>query len=307
MPIIIPKEIPAYSTMLNEKIFVMTEARAIGQDIRPIEIAILNLMPTKIETETQLIRLLSNSPLQINLTLLKAATHESKNTSQSHLDKFYKNFDKIKNQNFDGMIITGAPVETLDFEKVDYWEELKQIMEFADKNVTSAMFLCWGAQAALYYYFGINKYKLPKKLFGVFAHTRAGEECEPLLKGLDDVFYIPHSRYTDVESKVYQHKKLTVIADSKETGAAIIKSKDNKKFFLTGHSEYDRETLNNEYQRDLKKGLKTQAPKNYFTDSTKTKINFNWSATANLIFSNWLNYYVYQVTPYEIVEISRKK
>ena len=307
MPIIIPKEIPAYNTMLNEKIFVMTEARAIGQDIRTLEIAILNLMPTKIETETQLVRLLSNSPLQINLTLLNAATHQSKNTSQSHLDKFYKNFDKIKNQNFDGMIITGAPVETLAFEKVDYWEELKQIMDFADKNVTSTMFLCWGAQAALYYYFGINKCKLSKKLFGIFPHSRACEEYEPLLKGLDDVFYIPHSRYTGLEDKVYQNKKLTVLACGTETGPAIIKSKDNKKFFLTGHSEYDRETLNNEYKRDLKKGIKTQAPKNYFSDTAKTKINFNWSASANLIFSNWLNYYVYQVTPYEIFEISKNK
>ena len=299
MPIIIPKDIPAYSIMLKEKIFVMTKTRAEIQDIRPIEIAILNLMPTKIETETQLMRLLSNSPLQVNLTLLATETYQSKNTAKSHLDKFYKKFSEIKSRSFDGMIITGAPVETLTFEEVDYWDELKKIMNYAEKNVTSTMFICWGAQAALYYHYGIKKVPLNKKLSGVFAHKR--KTIDPLLKGLDDIFYIPHSRYTKVlDEEIYANKKLEVLAYSDKAGAAIIKDKNNKKFFLTGHSEYDRDTLKHEYERDLKKGINPEVPKNYFTDKTLTESVCTWSSTANLIFSNWLNYYVYQVTPYEL-------
>ena len=303
MPIVIPKEIPAYSTMLAEKIFVMTKSRAEGQDIRPIEIAILNLMPTKVETETQLIRLLSNSPLQVNLTLLATETYQSKNTSKTHLKKFYKNFSEITERRFDGMIITGAPVETLSFEEVDYWEELKKIMKYAEKNVTSTMFICWGAQAGLYYHYGIEKMPLKKKLSGVYAHKR-NVEFDPLLKGMDDIFYIPHSRYTKISDEaVFNNKKLEVLAYSKDAGASIIKSKDNKKFFLTGHSEYDRDTLKNEYIRDLDKGIKPDIPENYFTDRKLTEVNYRWSSTANLIFSNWLNYYVYQVTPYELPNV----
>lgn len=299
MPIIIPKDIPAYSTMLKEKIFVMTKTRAEIQDIRPIEIAILNLMPTKIETETQLIRLLSNSPLQVHLTLVRTETYRSKNTSKAHLDKFYKKFSEVKDRAFDGMIITGAPVETLIYEDVDYWEELKTIMKYAEKNVTSTMFICWGAQAGIYYHYGIKKVPLDKKLSGVFAHKR--KILDPLLKGVDDIFYIPHSRYTKIpDEEVFANKKLEVLAYSERAGAAIIKARDNRKFFLTGHSEYDRETLKNEYERDLDKGINPDIPENYFTDNTLKEINCTWSSTANLIFSNWLNYYVYQVTPYEL-------
>lgn len=300
MPIIIPKKIPAFDILLKENIFVMPERRAFNQDIRPIEIAVLNLMPTKIETETQLMRLLSNSPLQINVTLLNTKSYQSKNTSKTHLDRFYKYFDDIKHRKFDGLIITGAPVETMEFESVSYWQELSEILDYAKKAVTSSMFICWGAQAALYKYYKIGKRLLDKKLFGVYPH-QALTEFDPLLKGLDEVFYIPHSRYTAcVESQIDACKDLVKLAASERTGTSILKSRDNKFFFMFGHSEYDRETLKAEYLRDKEKGLSIAPPEGYFLDEVQTNTNVNWRSTANLIFSNWLNYYVYQVTPYDI-------
>ena len=299
MPIIIPKDIPAFSILKEENIFVMARARAITQDIRPIEIAIVNLMPTKVETETQLLRLLSNSPLQINVTFINTATHESKNVSKSHLDKFYKTFDEIKDRKFDGMIVTGAPVEHMPFEEVDYWKELTQIFDFADKNVTSTIYICWGAQAGLYYHYGIQKHSLDEKLFGIFSHKKCA--IDPLLKGVDDNFYIPHSRHTKVfDEDIYACKDLEVLASSVEAGCSILKSKDNKKIFLTGHSEYDRDTLKNEYLRDKNKGLDIKPPKNYFVDDSLTSVDMKWISTANLLYTNWLNYYVYQVTPFEL-------
>lgn len=298
MPIVIPKRMPAFKIMQKENVFVMPYARAVSQDIRPIEIAIVNLMPTKIETETQLVRLLSNSPLQINLTLIKTSTHISKNTSQEHLNEFYKEFDDIKDKFFDGLIITGAPVETLPFSEVEYWEELKKIMAYSKKNVTSTLHICWGAQAGLYYRYGIDKHKLDKKLFGIFKTTKE-VEFDPLLKGIDDEFYIPHSRHTYVnDADIRACSKLEVLASSVDTGASIIKSKDNKNFFLLGHSEYDRDTLKNEYFRDVERGLEIEKPQNYFVNDNLDVIN-KWSGTANLLFSNWLNYYVYQITPFD--------
>lgn len=301
MPIVIPKDIPAYSKLLNENIFVMHDERAFSQDIRPLEIAILNLMPTKIETETQFMRLLSNSPLQVNITLVNTKTYKSKNTNQEYLDKFYKSFDDIKTQKFDGMIITGAPVETMPFEDVAYWDELKKIFDFASSNVTSTIYICWGAQAALYYYYGINKTELPEKLFGVFEHKKNNSLQEPLLKGIDDTFYIPHSRHTTVNVEdVEKIEDLIVISKTPQTGLSIAKSKDNSKIFLTGHMEYDRNTLKAEYERDLAKNLPIKAPINYFCDATNTNVDVRWTSTANLFYTNWLNYYVYQVTPYNI-------
>jgi len=298
MPIVIPKDIPAYDTLEKENIFIMSSLRADTQDIRPIEIVIVNLMPTKIITETQLMRLLSNSPLQVNITLLNTATYSSKNTEQTYLDKFYKTFDEIKDKRYDGMIITGAPVENIDFEEVLYWEELKQIMDFADKNVTSTIYICWGAQAALYHYYGIPKYMLDDKLFGVYKHRRC-VEFSPLLKGLDDYFYIPHSRHSGVDSNlIYDCKHLEPLAESDETGIAIFKSVDDKKIFITGHLEYDKNTLKQEYERDLAKGLSIHEPDNYFSKTNEVIVR--WRSTANIVFSNWLNYYVYQVTPFEI-------
>ncbi len=298
MPIVIPKDIPAYETLEKENIFVMSSLRADTQDIRPIEIVIVNLMPTKIVTETQLMRLLSNSPLQVNITLLNTATYSSKNIEQSYLDKFYKTFDEIKDKQYDGMIITGAPVENFDFEDVLYWEELKTIMDFAEKKVTSTIYICWGAQAALYHYYGIPKYMLDDKLFGVYKHRKC-VEFSPLLKGLDDIFYIPHSRHSAVDSKlIYDCKYLEPLAESDETGIAIFRSLDDKKIFITGHLEYDKNTLKQEYERDLAKGLDIHEPDNYFSKTGEVLVR--WRSTANIIFSNWLNYYVYQVTPYEI-------
>lgn len=304
MPIIIPKGIPACTVLQNENVFVMREVRAYSQDIRPIEICILNLMPTKTETETQLMRLLGNSPLQINVTLLATETYQSKNTSKKHLDQFYTSFSEIKNsrKNFDGMIITGAPVETMNFEDVEYWEELKDIMKYTKKHVTSTMYICWGSQAGLYFHHGIDKIMLDKKVSGVFPHQKT-TVYEPLLKGVDEIFNIPHSRHTGVdEEAIYKSCNLEVIARSQEAGIAIVKSIDNKSFFCSGHMEYDKETLKNEYTRDLSKGMEIDPPAHYFLDDDMT-VNMNWSATANLIMSNWLNYYVYQVTPYILDEI----
>ncbi len=303
MPIVIPENIPAFKTLSDENIFVMNENRANTQDIRPIEILILNLMPTKIETETQLSRLLANTPLQVNLTLLKTKSHVSKNTSQSHLEAFYKEFDEIKTKHFDGMIITGAPVEQMPYEEVEYWEELTTIFDYADKYVTSTMYICWGAQAALYYHYGIKKHLLPKKLFGIYPHKKM-VIYEPLLNGIDDIFYVPQSRHTSInDDDLLNNPELVVLAKSDEAGATIMKSKDNKKLFLLGHLEYDKFTLDSEYKRDLAKGLPIEEPKNYYFNDD---INVLWRSTANILFYNWLNYYVYQVTPYKFKKTIKK-
>ncbi|MBO4982891.1 MAG: homoserine O-succinyltransferase [Clostridia bacterium] len=303
MPIIIPQDIPAYATLEKENIFVMESERAMTQDIRPIEIAILNLMPTKIETETQLIRLLSNSPLQIKVTLIGTESYVGTHTSLGHLQKFYKTFSEVKNRHFDGMIITGAPVETLDFEEVKYWKELTEIFDFAEKNVQSTIFICWGAQAAFHYYYGLDKQPLSKKLFGVFKHKKF-VKFDPILKGTDEEFYIPHSRHTTVLTEdIMGVEDLLILAGSDEVGASVVRSNDGRRIFLMGHMEYDKDTLAKEYFRDLEKGLPIEEPKNYFRDEAKTKIVPNWYSTANLIYSNWLNYYVYQVTPYDIKRI----
>ncbi|MBP3494994.1 MAG: homoserine O-succinyltransferase [Clostridia bacterium] len=307
MPIIIPKDIPAYSTLLSENIFVMNHERAMTQDIRPIEIAILNLMPTKIETETQLIRLLSNSPLQIKVTLIGTETYVGKNTSLGHLQRFYKTFSEIKDTHFDGMIITGAPVEMMDFSEVKYWKELTEILDYASKNVQSTIFICWGAQAALHYYYGLNKHVLDKKLFGIFKHQKY-VQFDPLLKGTDEEFYMPHSRHTTVHADdIRGVEDLLLLAGSDEVGASIARSRDGRRIFLMGHMEYDRDTLKREYLRDIEKGLDIEEPKNYFRDKEKTKIVPNWYSVANLIYSNWLNYYVYQMTPYDIKGITQRE
>ena len=299
MPIVISRDIPAYAALKAENIFVMNDERAFTQDIRPLEIAILNLMPTKVETETQFMRLLSNSPLQVNITLVYTESYKSKNTAAAHLERFYKKFDDIKHKHFDGMIITGAPVETMPFEEVAYWQELTKIFDFADSHVTSTIYICWGAQAALYYHYGIQKYLLPTKLFGIFPHKKLIDQRDPLLKGIDDVFYIPHSRHTSVKLEdVKKVEDLVVLSESEYTGLSIAKSKDNKKIFLTGHMEYDRDTLKKEYERDVARGLPIHPPVNYFTDETCTDVRLTWSSAANLFYTNWLNYYVYQVTPF---------
>ena len=304
MPIVIQKDLPAFDVLTKENIFVMPTNRALTQDIRPLEIAIVNLMPTKIETETQLLRLLGNTPLQVNITLINTASYKSRHVSENHMSKFYKSFDEVKNNKFDGMIVTGAPVETMNFEDIDYWEELTQIMDYAKKNITTTIYICWGAQAALYHFYGIDKIPLPKKMFGIFP-TVALQHNELLTKGLSDVFYIPHSRHTALnEKELYKHSELVVLAKSDEAGASIIKSTDNRNIFITGHVEYDRDTLKNEYFRDLNKGLEIESPKNYFTDNKCEKVNMSWTSTASILFSNWLNYYVYQITPYDIDEIN---
>ena len=306
MPIVIPKDIPAFNTLLNENIFIMSKQRSVNQDIRPIEIAILNLMPTKVVTETQLMRLLSNSPLQINVTLVGLDSYTGTHTPLEHLQKFYKPFSKVKGKKFDGMIITGAPVETMEFNSVVYWKELTEILEFTKTNVTSTIFICWGAQAALNYFYGIKKHPLKNKLFGVFKHEKT-TAYESLLKGVDDTFYMPHSRHTTVYKKdIEKVSDLEVLCHSKKAGASIVKSKDNKFIFIMGHLEYDRETLKLEYERDLNKGLPILEPENYFVGGYKNgngKINMCWASVANLIYVNWLNYYVYQITPYDINEI----
>lgn len=300
MPIVIPKAIPAYKVLSNENIFVMEKKRAARQDIRPIEIAILNLMPTKIETENQLLRLLSNTPLQVHITLIKTESYNPRNTSHEHLERFYKTYSQIKHKKFDGMIITGAPVEQKDFHGVAYWEELEEILNYAKNMVTSTIFICWGAQAALYHYYGIEKQPLAEKLFGVYKN-RAVFPHEPLLKGLNDTFSIPHSRHTAVDAEALRrHPSLCVLAEGTECGISIAKAKDANMFFFFGHSEYDPETLKKEYLRDKEAGLPIAPPKNYFADDKEDAVNFNWNSTGNLLFYNWLNYYVYQITPYQL-------
>lgn len=299
MPIVIPKRLPAYSVLKGENIFVMADNRANNQDIRPLKILILNLMPNKIVTETQLLRLLGNTPLQTEITLLKTATYQSKNTGEEHLFSFYKTFEEIKDHTYDGLIITGAPVETMDFEDVDYWNELTEIMEYSKKNVTSTLHICWGSQAGLYYHYGIKKYPLEKKLFGVFNHD-VREPKDKLVRGFDDEVMIPHSRNTTVlEEEIKEVDDLKILLTSDDAGVCIVASKDKKQVFISGHAEYDRGTLLDEYTRDIDKGLEIEIPLNYFK---KNKIEngpkYNWRSHAHLLFSNWLNYYVYQETPY---------
>ena len=298
MPIVIPKDIPAFDILEKENIFVMSNTRALSQDIRPIEILILNLMPTKIETETQILRLLANSPLQINPTFINTESYKSKHISQEHLARFYKTFSEIKNNFYDGMIITGAPVEKMEYDDVLYWKELEEIFKYSKTNVTSTLFICWGAQAGLKYFYNLDKKPLDHKLFGVFKHRKC-VKFEQLLNGIDDVFYIPHSRHTYIaDEDILKCKDLVPLVKSDEAGITIIKSKDNSQIFVTGHMEYDKFTLKNEYERDLSKGLPINRPDNYFTDETNSDVDVLWRSTANIFFTNWLNYYVYQVTPY---------
>ncbi|WP_108671195.1 homoserine O-acetyltransferase MetA [Peribacillus acanthi] len=300
MPIKIPNGIPVKEILEQEQIFVMDEERADHQDIRPLNIAILNLMPEKEKTEAQLLRLLGNTPLQLNVTFIKLASHQSKNTSKSHLDKFYKFYSEVKDHKFDGLVITGAPVEKLHFEEVDYWEELKEIMDWSTKNVTSNLHICWGAQAALYHYYGIQKYELPRKCSGIFAHSVTNRN-EKIVRGFDDVFIAPHSRYTDVaRNSLVSRNDLMILAESKEAGILLVSSKDRKRIMVTGHLEYDVETLRDEYERDSKKGLDIHVPENYFPNDDPKEIPLQqWRSHAHLLFSNWLNYYVYQETPYQ--------
>ncbi len=300
MPVVIPKTLPAFKVLQNENIFVMPKLRAATQDIRPLEIAIVNLMPTKIETETQLMRLLGNSSLQINVTLVGTESYQGHFTAQTHMDTFYTTFSQIKEKKYDGMIITGAPVEKIEFTDIKYWKELQEIMDWAETHVTSTIYICWAAYAALHHYYGIDKQVLDKKMFGIYP-VRICDEYEQLLKGMDDTMYIPMSRYLSVDPQtVSQNKNLKILGYGDDCGVAIIKSIDNKKIFLTGHSEYDRETLKTEYLRDVDKGLDIDKPLNYFIDGDINKIDMKWKSTANLIYYNWLNYYVYQVTPYEL-------
>lgn len=304
MPIKVPNELPAVQTLADENIFVMTETRAITQDIRPLKILLLNLMPKKIETETQLSRLLGNSPLQVELELIHTKSHVSKNTPMEHMLAFYKTFDDVKDHNFDGMIITGAPVEQMPFEEVEYWEELCQIMEWSKTHVHSTFHICWGAQAGLYYHYGIKKKDLPKKMFGIFPHT-ADYKRSILLRGFDDVFMVPHSRHTTVAREdIEKVPQLRILASSEEAGVYIVATDGGKQIFVTGHSEYDAQTLNQEYRRDKDAGLPISVPQNYFPDNDDTKEPIqSWRAHANLLYSNWLNYYVYQTTPYDLTEM----
>ncbi len=303
MPIRVPNALPAIEILQQENIFVMDESRAITQDIRALKIAVLNLMPIKQETEVQLLRVLGNTSLQIDITLLRPISHDSKNTSREHLEAFYKTFDQIKHLKFDGMIITGAPVEQLEFEKVSYWKELTQIMEWSKKHVTSTFHICWGAQAGLYYHYGISKYQLPQKKFGVFEHEIMN--FEKLLQGLDDIVYIPHSRHTEVtQEEILSCKDLKLLLHSKQAGVALVISQDGKHIFATGHAEYDPHTLGKEYIRDLEKNLPIEIPDNYYIDDEVEKGTLvRWRSHAYILFSNWLNYYVYQVTPYNLDEI----
>ena len=304
MPIKIPTGLPAGEVLQSENIFVMDELRATTQDIRPLKIAVLNLMPTKITTENQIIRLLSNSPLQIELTLLRVASHISVNVSAQHMATFYRTFDEVKNQKFDGLIITGAPVENLDFTDVDYWDELCEIMTWSKTNVYSTLHICWAAQAALHFHYGIPKYPLPKKMFGIFKHKNL-EPTHPLLRGFDEEFVAPHSRHTEVRREdIAACPKLEILAESDEAGVYIIASRKRRLFYVTGHSEYDSGTLAAEYFRDVSRGLPIELPKHYFPNDDPANIPPNvWRGHAHLLFSNWLNYFVYQTTPYDIDKI----
>ena len=301
MPIKIPNDLPAVKTLQDENIFVMVHARATRQHMRPLHIAVLNLMPKKIETETQLSRLLGNTPLQIEMDLIRMKSHESLNTTQEHLQYFYKTFDEIRNKRYDGMVITGAPVEQIRFEEVDYWSELCEIMEWSKTHVHSTLHICWGAQAGLYYHYGIPKYPLPEKMFGVFPH-RVEYKRSILFRGLDDVFMVPHSRHTTIlREDVEKVKELRILASSDEAGIYAVFTKMGRQIFITGHSEYDADTLKNEYLRDKAAGKPIQIPKNYFPDDDPTQPPVvRWRSSANLLFCNWLNYFVYQTTPYDL-------
>ena len=304
MPIRISNELPARSFLEQENVFVMPEDRADSQDIRPLKILILNLMPTKIATETQILRLLSNTPLQVDIELLQTVTHTSKNTSQEHLTKFYKSFEEVKHQKFDGMIVTGAPVEQMEFEEVDYWDELCSIFEWAKTNVYSTFHICWGAQAGLYYHYGLKKYPLDKKMFGIFEHQPL-DLFHPLMRGLDEKYYVPHSRHTEIRmDDIAKIKDLQVLSYSKESGVHLLSDMDCRNFFSTGHSEYDEDTLATEYFRDKNKGLEIDLPVNYFPDNDPTKKPpITWRSTGVLLFTNWLNYFVYQRTPYDLANL----
>ena len=301
MPVCIPDALPAAKTLAAENIFVMTHQRSTHQDIRPLNIAILNLMPTKEATETQLMRLIGNTPLQINVTLLRTATYESQHTAYEHLATFYRTFEEVQSERFDGLIITGAPVEQMDFREVGYWKELERVMAWAKENVFSTLFICWAAQAGLYYHYGIDKHPLPAKMFGVFTHRVLDRSCK-LVRGFDDEFLIPVSRHTAIdEDAVYACPDLHVAAASPESGVGLIVSRDNRFVFATGHSEYDANTLANEYFRDVSKGLPIAVPQHYFPNDDPTQIPLlRWRGHANLLFQNWLNYYVYQETPYDL-------
>ena len=301
MPIRVQNDLPVKEILEQENIFVMDEHRAMHQDIRPIKIGLLNLMPLKEDTELQILRSLSNTPLQVDVVFVNVSSHKSKNTSTSHLNKFYVSFEEIKDQRFDGFIITGAPVEQMPFEEVDYWEELKEIMEWTKSHVTSTLHLCWGAQAGLYYHYGIEKVQLDEKVFGVFEH-RVKNRKTPLVRGFDDVFYAPHSRHTTVPTEAIEsEEQLIILAESEEAGVFLTMSLDGKQIFVMGHPEYDRVTLNNEYMRDKNKGLEIALPKNYYPDDNfENRPLLTWRSHANNLYTNWVNYYVYQVTPYDL-------
>lgn len=304
MPIKIPERLPAFKALSEENIFVMTDERAMHQDIRPLEIAILNIMPDKISTETQLLRLIGNTALQVNVVFLKTATYTPTHIAPEHLDAFYQTFDDVKTRKFDGLIITGAPVETLDFEQVDYWDELKEIMEWSKTHVFSTLHICWGAQAGLYYHYGIPKYPLNEKMFGVFAHTVTDDKIK-LLRGFDETYYVPHSRHTEVKrDDVLADERLQILSESGDSGVYIVSAMKGRQIFVTGHPEYDPDTLQKEYERDVKKEMAIGAPRNYFAgDDPSAKPVVLWRGHANLLFANWLNYYVYQETPYILEDI----
>lgn len=304
MPIKIPNNLPAAKTLQEENIFIMTETRAMTQDIRPLKILILNLMPKKIETETQLSRLLGNTPLQVEPELIRTSTHRSKNVSEEHLLAFYKTFDEVKNRTFDGMIITGAPVEHMPFEEVEYWQELCEIMQWSKTHVHSTLHICWGAQAGLYYHYGIQKHDVPEKMFGIFPHV-VERKSSILFRGFDDVFYVPQSRHTTVlREDIQKVRALKILSSSEKTGVYAVATENGRQIFLTGHSEYDADTLKNEYLRDLSQGKPIKIPENYFPNDDETKPPLvTWRGHAHLLFSNWLNYFVYQSTPYDIEQV----
>lgn len=306
MPLNLPDKLPAIDLLKEENIFVIDNSRASTQDIRPLKIVILNLMPIKITTETDLIRLLSNSPLQIEVSFMKLKSHTSKNTPIEHMKAFYRDFECMRNEKFDGMIITGAPVEHLEFEDVNYWDEIQDIFNWTRTHVTSTLYICWAAQAGLYHHYGIPKYPLDKKMFGIFEHHICeGMSKLPIFRGFDDVFFVPHSRHTEVRrADIEKHPELTIISESDDSGVHIVMARGGREFYVTGHSEYSPYTLDTEYRRDLGKGLPIDMPKNYYRDNDLEKDPLvRWRSTANLLFSNWLNYYVYQETPYDINQI----
>ena len=301
MPLRVKSDLPAKQVIEKENIFIMDENRAISQDIRPLEIGLVNLMPIKTDTEIQMLRSLSNTPLQVNMTFITVSHHVSKNTPMAHLHQFYEKFEDVKNRKFDGLIITGAPIEMMEFEEVEYWDEICEIMDWSQKNVTSTIFLCWACQAAFYHFYGLKKRYLPAKISGVF-ECKAHHKKTPLIRGFDDVFWVPHSRNTEVNIKdIARCKDVTILADSDEVGFCMGIADEGKKIFIMGHPEYDRLTLDSEYKRDTKKGINPQIPKNYYPDDNpENKPTLKWRAHANTIYTNWLNYYVYQVTPYEL-------